>query len=186
MVSKYQVDIQEHIRRRIAIFWHQLVACYGTKLHLEVDYTMDQGESAKKLKVIFSGKEETFVKRNAAHSATFPSLKACSQKEWDKYKRGEIDKPTMFSFLKGSDLYNLANSVIIMIEDINLADLQIDGHHHDSTFSKKALYLLNWEFAAVKIRCDATASDRTPTNFHKASIASRSAASVWPSMSATH
>jgi hypothetical protein len=122
------------------VFWYQLVACYGTRLHFETDFTMDQGESAKSLQATFSDND---VKRNAAHSSTFPSLKACSMREWKKHQNEKIDKPTMFSFLKGSDLYNLSNSTYSIIKEVNDADIKIDGRKHDSRFSKKALDLLN-------------------------------------------
>lgn len=143
MVRQYAEVIEEHIDRRVMSFWHQLVACYGTRLHLELDFTMDQGQSAKRMKVKIAGEAEGEITRNAAHSTTIPSLSACRMKEWKRYQAGEIDKPEMYSFLKGSALYNLTNSTIEVIDVINQADIKIDGEKHDSKFSLKSFDLLN-------------------------------------------
>jgi DNA-binding XRE family transcriptional regulator len=143
LVSNYNEQIEQHIERRVIFFWHQLLAVYGTRLHFEIGPTMDQAESAPSLDIKHQNTTRKLSTRNAAHSSTFPCLLACSIEDWEKHISKKTPKPQTFVFLKGSDLYKNSNATIDMLRDINEADSQLDGTHHNSAFSNQSMELLN-------------------------------------------
>jgi DNA-binding XRE family transcriptional regulator len=141
--AKYEPVIKEHLLRRIEHFFLQLVTCFETGFHFEVGETQTQGFSAVKLEYNLNGMTALICKRNAAHSSTFPNLKAYPSKDWEKHKTTKREPPKSIDFLKSSDMYKRMNSTIAMPIGINQVDILIDGNRHDSDFSIKALGLLN-------------------------------------------
>jgi hypothetical protein len=49
IIEKYRDLIFEHVSRRIAFFFQQLICCFQTKLHFEIGHVVSQGASAKKV-----------------------------------------------------------------------------------------------------------------------------------------
>ncbi len=132
LVERYEEAMEQHVERRVAIFFQKLVACYRTGLRFEIGQTQAQGESAPALKGYEDGKLKKLSVRNAAHSSTIPSLIA--------YKPGD---PQGFHFMRGTDLYRISNSTIAMPRAINEADIAIDGRAKSSQLREKSLKLLN-------------------------------------------
>ena len=144
LVKSYESMIEDHIARRVAIFFQQLVVCYGTNLHFEIGTTLHQGESSKALYLKdHAGQSEKLSVRNAAHSSTIPCLIAYDLQEWTQYRQTGQNKPQGFVYIKGSDIYHSANATLDMIRDINEADIEIDGKKDDSKLRERALEMLN-------------------------------------------
>ncbi|MBA3957981.1 MAG: helix-turn-helix transcriptional regulator [Parachlamydiaceae bacterium] len=145
LINQYEEAIEEHVDARVGAFLQQLVSCFGTRLHFSVGPTLDQAESAKTLKLQYKGKEADLTIRNAAHSSTFPCLLACSGSDWEEYQNGDEDaqEPESVVFLKGSGVYDTANTTRDLPRAVNEADIALDGSQHNSPFSQKALELLN-------------------------------------------
>ena len=131
LVDKTRDSIAQHIDRRVALFFQQLVVCYDVPFHFEIGETQHQAQSAPTLKKK-CGKEEVSIPFNSAHSSTIPCLFAYPKREWNRWdaKKGEPNppqKPTGFVYLKGSDTYNYHNSTLEMIKLVNMADISLDG-----------------------------------------------------------
>ncbi len=133
IVAEYEDMIEEHIQRRTFFFFQQLVVCYQTKLHFELNGAQDQGKSPDRIKI---GK--TQITRNAAHSSTLPCLIAYDNEAWEEFQRGETPQPEGFIFLKGTDYYRTANATMNMPRFINEADIKMDAG-----LRKRSLELIN-------------------------------------------
>jgi len=143
-IKRYDEVIREHIHRRVAVFFQQLVVSYGTQLHLEIGATCHQGQSAKSLKI--EGPDGRVVKkvvRNAAHSSTIPCLLAYDGRKWKLYEEDLSIKPEGFVYIKGADIYRSANSTLELPRAVNEADIEIDGKKDDSTLRSYSIRLLN-------------------------------------------
>jgi len=139
LISKYEDMIDDHIERRVAVIFQQLVVCYKTGLHFEIGDTRHQGESATALQLIdHNGEKSKLCVRNAAHSSTIPCIIAYENIEWKKHVIERAPKPQGFVYIKGASIYNAANSTLAMHRDINEADIKIDAH-----LRKYTLELLN-------------------------------------------
>lgn len=143
IIEKYRDLIFEHVSRRIAFFFQQLVCCYQTKLHFEIGHVVSQGSSAKKVVLIDQNLSSLEFERNAAHSSTLPCLIAYDAEEWALYQAKKTKNPRGQVFLKGTDSYRLWNSTINMPRWVNMVDLQIDGTSRDKKLRYKTLNLLN-------------------------------------------
>ncbi len=117
--------IEDHIERRVAIFFQQLVLCYGTKLHFEIGDTLHQGKSATALYLKDqNGKCEKLSVRNAAHSSTIPCLIASDLKAWTQHKQHGQKEPQGFVYIKNSGIYNNATATMEMSRNINEAEIK--------------------------------------------------------------
>lgn len=145
LIEHYRSMIEEHIERRVAIYFQQLVVCYRTFLHFEIGDTRHQGESGTTLGVKIEG--ETSIKklsgRDAAHSSTIPCLVAYSKAEWEEFQKNGGPRPRGFTYIEGADIYRGANATLEMPRDINEADIEIDGKKESSELRTHAIGLLN-------------------------------------------
>lgn len=142
--EKYEEMIRDHINRRVAIFFQQLVCCYNTRLHFEIGRTLHQGESATSVQLVdHNNKKSKLCVRNAAHSSTLPCLVAYDGGKWKRYKEQNGPKPEGFIYINDSDTYKRANSTLEMPRDINEADIEIDGNEDSSILRSKSIALIN-------------------------------------------
>lgn len=86
LIEKYRDLIGEHVSRRIAFFFQQLICCFQTKLHFEIGQVVSQGSSAKKVTLTDQNLTNLEFERNAAHSSTLPCLLAYDLEEWELYQ----------------------------------------------------------------------------------------------------
>lgn len=129
LVDQYAEMIEQHVERRVAFFFQQLVVCYQTKLFFEVKEAFAQANSPDKV-----GSKEGF-QRNAAHSHTIPGLVA--------YEATDKKRTRGFIFLKGTDSFRVNNTTMNMPRSVNNADIMIDGTAKDGKLRSKALVLIN-------------------------------------------
>lgn len=143
LIKRSSDDIENHIDRRVAFFFQQLICCYDAPFYFEIGHTDAQGPSAPRLKleVKAGGKQLPF---NSAHSATIPLLYAYPRKEWEACEEGRGPKPKGFCYLKGSDYYRNSNSTVEMPKLINAADMVLDGTRDmENRLRHKAIALIN-------------------------------------------
>lgn len=128
MIEDSEEMIQDHIDKRIALFFQQLIVTYQVPFHFEMGDTQHQAPSAPTL-TKKKGGETVKVPFNSAHSATIPCLYAYHKEDWDKWVADPQthQKPTPFVYLKGSDTYNQHNSTLGLIKLVNSADISLDG-----------------------------------------------------------
>ncbi|MDQ5955756.1 MAG: helix-turn-helix transcriptional regulator [Candidatus Rhabdochlamydia sp.] len=143
IIEKYRDLIFEHVSRRIAFFFQQLICCFQTKLHFEIGPVVSQGASAKKVVLTDQNLANLEFKRNATHSSTLPCLVAYDLEEWESCQAKKTKIPKGWIFLKGTDSYRLWNSTINMPHWVNMVDLQIDGTSRDQKLRDKTLHLVN-------------------------------------------
>jgi hypothetical protein len=129
--------IEEHAERRIAFFFQQLIVCYNTDLHFEIGTTDAQGESSATV----GG-----VRFDSAHSSTIPSLIAYNLREWESWVASggaPTTKPQGFVYLKNSDTYRLQNSTITVRQQVNQADIRLDGRAGQRKLRDSAIEIIN-------------------------------------------
>ncbi|MBS0621995.1 MAG: helix-turn-helix transcriptional regulator [Verrucomicrobia bacterium] len=137
--------IHEHIERRVAIFFQQLVCAFKTDLHFEEGKTTHQGKGEGAL-TLSNGEQRTVkveIKRNAAHSSTLPALTAYHGNEWREYENKRGAKPKGFVFMKDSDLWRISNATMDLPIEINNADREIDEKWTTSVLRQRSLAILN-------------------------------------------
>lgn len=120
LITESKEKIEDHIDKRIALFFQQLIVTYRVPFHFEIGKTQHQAPSTPTLsKVPF----------NSAHSATIPCLYAYHLDDWKKWEADpqNTPKPAPFVYLKGSDTYNHHNATIGLIKLVNTADIILDG-----------------------------------------------------------
>ncbi len=118
LVDLHHELIQQHIFRRCAVFFQQLVSVYGSRLHFEAETgAKRQPESAKALNI----KGIKLCSQQAAHSSTLPAL-------WAFENQAQVGVVPGRYFLDGSDVDRLVNSAIDLPVEVNQADSKIDGH----------------------------------------------------------
>jgi hypothetical protein len=143
-IASYQEMIEDHIERRVAVLFQQLVISYETHLHFEIGKTQHQAESAKTLYIKdHLGKKNVLCKRNAAHSSTLPCIIAYESKAWNKHVNNDDPKPDGFVYVQGGDVYRTANSTLDMPRAVNEADIEIDGEKGTGLARDFAIDLLN-------------------------------------------
>jgi len=148
LAKEYEAMIKEHMERRLAIFFQQLVACYETGYYFADSSARIQGDSPKRLAFIDDSKKTKSFQRNAAHSSTLPCLIAYDRKtEYEAHLAGKAI--TGFVFLSGSDAYNLWNATMNMPRFVNNADIYIDGRSRESKLRSDALELINQVARAI-------------------------------------
>lgn len=128
LIEKSKEKIEDHIDKRIALFFQQLIVTHNVPFHFEIGDTQHQAPPTPTLKKKDKG-EEIKVPFNSAHSATIPCLYAYHKNEWDKWQRDPANnaKPVPFVYLKGSDTYNNHNATMGLIKLVNTADIALDG-----------------------------------------------------------
>lgn len=118
--------LMNHLKKRVDIFFQQLVTTYGAGLHYELGPTLEQGESGAALYISDAGIKTKVCTRNAAHSSTLPCLVAYDQNAWNDFVNGKGPKPEGVVFAKDSALFSASNATIVMPRDVNEADMAID------------------------------------------------------------
>jgi DNA-binding XRE family transcriptional regulator len=116
LVKRYEEMITDHLERRVAVLFQQLVVCYKTGFELEQGKTLHQGASA--LPILLSdpsGNCQKLAPSNAAHASTIPCIYAKHEGK-------------TFVLIKGASVYNGANTTLNMPHYINKADIQIDEY----------------------------------------------------------
>ena len=126
--------IEEHLDRRIQLFFQQVILCYNTPFVYEAEGAEDQIGIGSTVKL---GKTLTH-KTQAAHSSTFPCLYACPKDE-----HGKIDRKRRFVFLKYSHSYNQHNSTVELPVEVNQSDTELDGKIGQSKLRSTALKIIN-------------------------------------------
>jgi hypothetical protein len=128
LIDSSEEMIIDHIDKRIALFFQQLIVCYKVPFVFEMGVTQHQAPSAPTLTKTAGG-ETIKVPFNSAHSATIPCLYAYHKSDHDKWLANPQahPKPTAFVYLKGSDTYKSHNATIELIKVVNSADISLDG-----------------------------------------------------------
>ena len=128
LIEDSEEMIADHIDKRIALFFQQLIVTYNVPFHFEMGETQHQAPSAPTL-TKKKGGETVKVPFNSAHSATIPCLYAYHKNDWNRWIADPQanPKPTPFVYLKGSDTYNEHNSTLGLIKLVNSADISLDG-----------------------------------------------------------
>ena len=140
VIEKYREMIDQHVERRIAFFFQQLVSCYKTNLHFEMHEALNQGESPGKVTSQNNNRNILNFHRNAAHSSTLPCLIAY---EGGQFQVGTHLQSQGFFFLKDTDAYRNWNATMDMPDCVNKVDILIDGTSKISKLRVNSLELLN-------------------------------------------
>ena len=127
--------IDDHVDRRIQLFFMQAILCYDTPFHYEAEGAADQ---------IGQGSRERDTQ--AAHSSTLPSLYA-----YVKKADGSVDRQKRFIFLKGGHVYKQHNATLELPVAVNKADTLIDGKKGGRGVRDIAIEIIN-DLAAKKFR----------------------------------
>ncbi len=152
VAEAYQDQIEEHIDRRVQLFFMQLVSCYRTPYHFEWAEANDEyGSGANhQIKINARGRGKVF-KTEAAHSSTLPCLIAYPRRAWEKYQAQEEEKPKGFVYLKYGHGYLQQNSTMELARFVNRADCLVDGTHTNSKLRNEVIEIVN---EVAKGRCD--------------------------------
>ncbi|NGX61001.1 MAG: hypothetical protein K940chlam9_00479 [Chlamydiae bacterium] len=143
-LNAYMPMLEQHIERRIAFFFQQLIVCYKTGLHFEIGGTGDQQGGATSLYILNQqGQKQKVLDRQAAHSSTIPSLIAYDKAQWDYHRQHNTPKPQGFLFLNHSETFRNSNATMEMMTEINQTDSAIDGKEASNLLRTKALAILN-------------------------------------------
>lgn len=131
--------IEQHIDRRIQLFFMQLICCYKTPYHFEwIEANDEYGKGSKLTIKNPNGRGTQKFGTEAAHSGTFPCLVAYPRDEWE---RG--DKSNGFVYLKYGRSYIDNNATIEFDRYLNRADCLIDGTHKDRQLREEAIKIVN-------------------------------------------
>lgn len=126
--------VEEHVDRRIQLFFQQAILCHNTPFVYEANGAEDQIGSGQSLK----HKSKAILKTQAAHSSTFPCLYACLKDE-----DGDADPSTKFVFLKHSAAYRSHNATVELPDYVNKTDTRLDGKTSENKLRARSLKLLN-------------------------------------------
>jgi hypothetical protein len=132
-ISTHKPLIEDHVERRIQLFFQQSILCYNTPFIYDANGAEDQIGQGQSIK---TGK--TTHKTQAAHSSTFPCLYACLKKG-----NGEGDPKTRFVFLKHSSAYRQHNATVELPIYVNQTDTALDGKTYEGKLRTRSLTLLN-------------------------------------------
>ncbi len=111
VIEEKTPQIIDHLDRRVALFFQQLVLCHRTPFTYEEGSTEDQFGKGHSLI------PASPIKTQAAHSATIPCLYATAADETGERK---------FVFLKGSHFYIQSNSTMELPDVVNKVDSLLD------------------------------------------------------------
>ncbi len=131
--------VEQHIDRRIQLFFMQLICCYRTPYHFEwIEANDEYGKGGKVNMKNPNGRGSVLVDTEAAHSGTFPCLVAYPRDQWE---RG--DSSGGFVFLKYGRSYLGNNATIEFDRYLNRADCLIDGDHRKAQLREAAIKIVN-------------------------------------------
>lgn len=131
--------VEQHIDRRIQLFFMQLICCYRTPYHFEwIEANDEYGKGSKLTIKNPNGHGTKKFDTEAAHSGTFPCLVAYPRDEWE---RG--DKSNGFVYLKYGRSYLDNNATIEFDRYLNQADCLIDGNHKNRQLREEAIKIVN-------------------------------------------
>lgn len=141
LIKDRQALIEDHVDRRIQLFFQQAVLCYNVPFLFTAQEAKDQTGKGSKVKLSGNYTHKT----QAAHSSTFPCLIA-----HPKDAEGNVDLAKRFIYLKNSYSYNQHNSTMELPEEVNKVDTFIDGKTNENKLRAKAISLIN-DLAQKKI-----------------------------------
>lgn len=123
--------IEQHLDRRIQLFFQQAILCYNTPFIYESEGAEDQIGIGSTVKMLNH-------KTQAAHSSTFPCLYA-----YPKDEHGNLDRNKRFVFLKYSHSYNQQNATVELLLEVNQADTELDGKIGQQKLRNAAIKIIN-------------------------------------------
>ncbi|MBS0629924.1 MAG: hypothetical protein JSS30_06880 [Verrucomicrobia bacterium] len=131
--------IEQHVDRRIQLFFMQLICCYRTPYHFTwIEANDEYGKGSKVTIKNPNGAGTKKIETEAAHSGTFPCLMAYPRAEWE---RG--NKTGGFVYLKYGRSYMDNNATIEFDRYLNRADCLIDGTSKDKELREEAIKIVN-------------------------------------------
>ena len=128
------MEIEDHVDRRIQLFFMQLICCYNTPYTFSWGKAEDQYGTGGIYKVKNEAGRTTTVKTQAAHSSTLPCLIA-----EDRANAGG----RKFVYLKGSQSYIQQNGTVQLLINVNQADTELDGKHGTGGLREDAIRVIN-------------------------------------------
>lgn len=134
--------IEQHVDRRIQLFFMQLISVYRMPYYFEWVEAQDEYGKGGNYR-IRKGSNKIF-QTEAAHPSTLPSLIAYPRDKWQKYVRCEENKPKGFVYLKYSHSYKQHNATLELARCVNQADCLIDGTHKSSKLRNEAIKIVNY------------------------------------------
>lgn len=131
--------IEQHVDRRIQLFFMQLICCYRTPYHFEWVGANDEYGKGNKITVKNpNGRGTKKVDTEAAHSGTFPCLMAYPKAEWE-----QGNKANGFVYLKYGRSYLDNNGTVEFEKYLNGADTLIDGKGEEKKLRNAVIEVLN-------------------------------------------
>jgi len=143
VAEKYREEYEQHFERRVQLFFLQLLSVWKTPYHFEWEEANDQYGKGKNHRILDETGRRVVFKTEAAHSSTLPCLMAYPREDWERYLKGEVQKPQGFVYLKHGHSYTQHNATIELPRFFNRADILIDGTHADSRLRNKAIKVIN-------------------------------------------
>lgn len=126
--------IEDHVDRRIQLFYQQAILCYNTPFIFEAEGAEDQIGQGSNL--ISHGVR--LHQTQAAHSSTLPCLYA-----YPKDENGGKITDKKFVFLKHSHFYLQQNATVELPIEVNQVDTKLDGKTDEEKLRGAALKILN-------------------------------------------
>ncbi len=143
VMEEYGFLLEQHIDRRIQLFFMQLICTWNTPYHFEWVEANDQyGKGGNHALKTENGQKQVF-QTEGAHSSTLPCLVAYPRDEWESFERGEQNKPEGFVYLKYGHDYLQQNGTVELARFVNRADILVDGTHQDSRLRNEAIKIVN-------------------------------------------
>ncbi len=132
--------IEQHVDRRLQLFFMQLICCYRTPYHFEwIEANDEYGKGGSVTMKNPNGNRDTVLMHTqAAHSGTFPCLVAYPRDRWE---RGE--RTGGFVYLKYGRSYLDNNATVEFDRYMNQSDTAIDGTHKNSQLREAAIKIVN-------------------------------------------
>ncbi len=131
--------IEQHVDRRIQLFFMQLICCFRTPYHFEwIEANDEYGKGGKVTIHNPTGAGNKRIETEAAHSGTFPCLMAYPRAEWESG-----NKANGFVYLKYGRSYLDNNATIEFDRYLNRADCLIDGTSKDRQLREEAIKIVN-------------------------------------------
>lgn len=143
VADHYRDHMEQHLDRRVQLFFTQLITVWRTPYHFEWLEANDQYGKGCHYTIKHPNNTRTRFSTVGAHSSAFPCLKAFQRNKWDSFERGEREEPKGFVFLKYGHNYVQQNGTIELPTFANQADSLIDGTHSDSRFRNAAIKIIN-------------------------------------------
>lgn len=131
--------IEQHVDRRLQLFFMQLICCYRTPYHFEWTEANDEyGKGGTVTMKNPNGHGTVKMYTQAAHSGTFPCLVAYPRDRWD-----QGDRTGGFVYLKYGRSYMDNNATVEFDRYLNQDDTAIDGTHKNAQLREAAIKIVN-------------------------------------------